>query len=135
MRFEDRRKAIIVIVGSVLVTGVIVALAFSLGSWAYHTRKFLIHEGRLARLLQKHPTAADVSTALLAEPGNRAIAVPRSDEELAALAGEWSRGSVEEILAKRRLAREVRIFGVGDMVYVLFFGPDGRLQSYVLLRN
>lgn len=135
MRFADRRKVVIVAVGSLLATASLLALVLSLGSWAYHHRKFLFHERRLARLLQEHPTATDVSTALLAEPGNWAIAVPPSEAELAALTGQWSRGRVEEVLAKRRMVRELRIFGVGDMVYVLFFDAEGRLQAYVLMRN
>ena len=135
MRFADRRKVVIVVVGSLVVTGGLVALVLSLGSWAYHTRRFLFHERRLARLLQEHPKATDVSAALLAEPGNRAIAVPPSEEELAALTGQWSRARVPEILAERRLAREVRIFGIRDMVYILYFDAEGRLQAYVLLSN
>lgn len=132
MRLVDRRKALIVVFGSLLVTGGLVALVLSLGSWAYQTRRFLFHERRLARLLEQHPTAADVSTALLAEPGNRSIAVPVTDDGFAALVGQWSPGKVEEMLAKRRVAREVRIFGVRDMVYVLYFDVDGRLQDYAL---
>jgi len=135
MRFADRRKVVVVAVGSLLATAGLLALVLSLGSWAYHTRQFLFHERRLARLLQERPTATDVSTALLAEPGNWTIAVPPSEEELAALTGQWSRGRVEEILAKRRMARELRIFGVRDMVYVLFFDAEGRLQAFVLLSN
>ena len=66
MRFADRRKAVVVIVGSLLVTAALVSLVLSLGSWAYQTRRFLLHERRLSRLLEKHPTATEVSTALLA---------------------------------------------------------------------
>ena len=135
MRFADRRKAVVVVVGSLLVTAGLVALVLSLGSWAFHTRRFLFHERRLARLLEEHPTASDVSAALLAEPGNWPIVAPPSEEDLAALIGQWSPGAVPEVLAKRRMAREVRIFGVGEMVYVVFFDAEGRLQSYVLLRN
>lgn len=131
MRFADRRKAVIVATGSVVATGALVALVFSLGSWAYQHRRFLSHEQRLARALQEHPTVADISNALQAEPGVRAIDVPRSDEELAALARPRS----DEVLARRRASRELRIFAVGDMVYFLFFDAEGRLQSYVLIGN
>ena len=133
MLLADRRKALIVVLGSLLVTGGLVALVLSLGSWAYQTRRFLLHERRLARLLEQHPTAADVTTGLLAEPDTRSIPVPVTEEELAAFAGRGSPRHVEEILAKRREAREVRIFGVRDMVYVLYFDAEGRLQAYVLL--
>jgi hypothetical protein len=133
MALADRRKALVVVVGSVLVTGGLVTLVLSLGSWAYQTRRFLFHERRLARLLEQHPTAADASAGILAEPGNRSIAAPVTEEGLATLAGQWSPGHVEEIVAKRRAAREVRIFGVADMVYFLYFDADGRLQDYALV--
>jgi hypothetical protein len=135
MRLADRRKALIVVLGSLLVTGGLVALVLSLGSWAYQTRRFLLHERRLARLLEQHPTAADVSTGILAEPDNRSIPVPVTEDGFTALVGQWSPGQVEEILAKRRIAREVRIFGVRDVVYVLYFDAEGRLQAYVLLSS
>lgn len=133
MGSADRRKVVVAVAGSLLVTTGLVALVLSLGSWAYQTRRFLLHERRLALLLEQHPTASDVSTALLAEPGSRLIAAPTTDDELEALTRDWSRAHVDEIVAKRRTAREVRIFGVQDMVYVLFFDADGRLQSYVLM--
>jgi hypothetical protein len=133
MGSADRRKVVVVVVGSVLVTTGLVVLVLSLGSWAYRTRRFLLHERRLAGLLEKHPTAADASTALLAESGTRLIATPTTDDEWAAATRGWPRAHVDEVVAKRRTAREVRIFAVQDMVYVLFFAADGRLQSYVLL--
>ena len=134
-RYADRRKVAVVVVGSVLVTGGLVALVLSLGSWAYHTRRFLFHERRLAKIMPERPTAADVTTALLAEPGNRLLAVPRTEEDLIALTSQWSRVQNEEVIAKRRAASEVRVFGIRDMVYVLFFDTDGRLQAYVLMSN
>jgi hypothetical protein len=135
MRLADRRKAVVVVVGSLLITGGLVALVLSLGSWAYQTRRFLLHERRLARLLEQHPTLADASVALLADPGNRSIAVPVTEEGFTALSGHWPPGQLEEILAKRRAAREVRIFGVRDMVYILYFDAEGRLQAYALLSS
>ena len=135
MHFADRRKAAFVIVGSVLVTGSLVALVLSLGSWAFQTRRFLFHERRLAPLVEKHATLSDISAGLLAEPGNREIAVPEFEEEFVALVGQWRGGLEPAILAKRRTARDVRIFEVRDMVYILFFDAEGRLQDYVLLSN
>jgi hypothetical protein len=135
MDFTDRRKVVMVAGGSLLATAALVAVVFSMGSWAYHTRRFLSHERRLDRVIEQRPTAADLSTALLAEPGTQAIAVPRSGEEIAALVDQWSPRQTEEVLAKRRTARDLRIFAVGDMVYFLFFDGEGRLQAYVLIGN
>ena len=135
MQFADRRKAVVVVVGSVLVTSALVALILSLGSWAFQTRRFLLHERRLAPLVEKHATLEDISAALLAEPGNREIPAPEFEEDFVALVGQWRGGRDPAILAKRRSARDVLIFGVRDMVYVLFFDAESRLQAYVLLGN
>jgi hypothetical protein len=131
MRFEDRRKAAIVIGGSVLVTAALVALALSLGSWAFQTRRFLSHERRLNKALQERPSAADLSRALR-EEGNVELVVPQVEADLRALVARSSPGQVDEVIAKRRAAREVRAFGVTGMIYFLFFDAEGRLQGYVL---
>ncbi len=120
--------------GSVLVTGALVATVLSLGAWAYHTRRFLLHQRRLAPLQEKHETATDISAGLLAE-GNHAIAVPPTKDDLVALVGQWRGGTEPDVVSKLRVAPDVRIFAVNDMVYVLCFDADGRLQSYVLLTN
>jgi hypothetical protein len=124
---------VIVAAGSIAVTAALLALVFSLGSWGYQHRRFTLHERRLHTALQQHPTAADISQALLAEPGARQLAVPATEQDLPAFAAQWRPRQVEDVLAKRRAAREMRAFGVGEMVYFLFFDAGGRLQSYVLM--
>jgi hypothetical protein len=135
MAVADRRKAFIVIGGSILVTGALVATVLSLGSWAYHTRRFLLHQRRLAPLQEKHATGAEISAALLAESGVHGIAVPPTKDELVAMVGQWRGGRDQDVVSKLRAARSVRIFAVEDMVYVLLFDPEDRLQSYALLSN
>ena len=135
MSGEDRRKLAVVAAGSVAATAALLALLFSLGSWAYQHRRFTLHERRLHKALQERPTAAEISGALLAEPGTHEIAVPPVDADLPAFAGQWSPRQVDAVLAKRRAARELRVFAVGDMVYFLFFDAEGRLHDYVLMAN
>jgi hypothetical protein len=132
MSDDDRRKMVVVGLGSILATAALIALTFSLGSWAFRTRHHLSHERRLARLLEQNPTAADVTTALLAEPGTVELPAPRSEADLLVNAGKSGVPS-EDVGAKYRAAAEVRVFHVGGAVYVLFFGADRRLQSYLLL--
>jgi len=36
-------------------------------------------------------------------------------------------------VAKWRKRKRVRVFGVRDVAYVLYFDDDGKLQDYVLL--
>jgi hypothetical protein len=129
---EDRRKALVVIGGSLAATGVILALVFSLSGWAYQHRESSLHDGRLKRLVDQHPFAAQVTAGILAEPGTRAIASPSTEKELRRLAASWRRGDVERIVSKQRTWPDVRVFGAGDLVYVLYFDAQGRLQGYEL---
>src|SRR4051812_26718246 len=127
--FEDRRKALVVIAGSLAVTGVILRLVFSLSGWAYQQREGSLHDGRLKRLVDQHPLAAQVTAGILAEPGTRALGAPGSEDELRRLAASWRRGDVERMVAKRRALTDVRVFGAGELVYVLYFDAQGRLQD------
>jgi len=129
----DRRKALVVAAGSVGVTAVLVVLVLSLGGWAYQHRRSSLHDGRLRHLVAEHPSADRASRGILAEPGNWPIATPASDEELRQLAGRWSRSRTDEVVAKRRRWKELRIFGVRDVAYFLYFDDEDRLRDYVLL--
>jgi hypothetical protein len=129
----DRRKALVIAAGSVGATAVLVGLVFSLGGWAYRHRRWSLHDGRLRRLVAEHPSEDRVSRGILAEPGNWPIATPASDEELRRLAARWSPARADEVVAKRRQGRTLRIFGVRDVAYFLYFDDEGRLCDYVLL--
>jgi hypothetical protein len=131
-RIYDRRKVAVVVIGSVLVTSVLLAAVFGLGSWAYQTRRFLLHERRLAKLLDAHPTADDVTVALLADPAVKALPSPPSDEQLLEFANTLKPARGTEVLGLRRSNPDLRMFAVGGVVYFLFFDREGRLQAYVL---
>jgi hypothetical protein len=129
----DRRKAVVIVAGSVGGTAVLVGLVFSLGGWAYQHRRWSLHDGRLRRLVAEHPSESRVSRGVLAEPGNWPIATPASDEDLQRLAAQWSPARADEIVAKRRQLKTLRIFGVRDVVYFLYFDDEDKLRDYVLL--
>jgi hypothetical protein len=74
-----------------------------------------------------------VTRGVLAEPGNWPIATPASDEDLRRLAAQWSPARADEIVAKRRQRKTLRIFGVRDVVYFLYFDDEDKLRDYVLL--
>jgi hypothetical protein len=128
----ERGKLVAILAGSLAGTGVLVALVFSLGGWAYQHRRFTLHDGRLRRLVEQHPPADQVSTALLAEPGNWAIPTPASEGELRGLAAQWPMARIDAVVAKWRKWRDLRVFGVRDAVYFLYFDDQGRLQDYEL---
>jgi hypothetical protein len=127
----ERRKALIVAGGSLAATAGLVALTFSLGGWAYHHRNFTLHQGRLQRLLEKHPKAEEVTQAILAEPGNRRLRTPDTEDELRALASTSSPPRGDEIVAKRRQWPELRIFGARDVVYFIYFDGQGTMRDFV----
>jgi hypothetical protein len=84
-------------------------------------------------VVDQHPTVDQVTRALLSEPGNSAIATPETEMQLREFVARWPSGRAEEVLAKRRRWPAIRVFGAGDMVYVLYFDGGGVLQDYVLL--
>jgi hypothetical protein len=129
----DRRKAFVIAAGSLGVTAVLVGLVLSLGGWAYQHRQWSLHDGRLRRLVAEHPSAERATRGILAEPGNSLIPTPASDAELRGLAAQWSPTRADEVVAKRRRWKDVRTFGVRDVVYFLYFDDEGKLQDYVLL--
>lgn len=131
----DTRKTFFVVAGSVAVTGAIVVLVFSLAGWAYRHREVSLHDGRLRKAVEQHPTIGQVSKGILAEPGNRALPTPASEEELRRLVAQYPRGRADQILAKRRRWRDIRIFDAREVVYFLYFDEAGALQDYELARR
>jgi hypothetical protein len=75
---------------------------------------------------------SQVTEGILAEPGNRALPTPASEEELRRLLVPYPRGRVDPIVAKRRKWRDLRLFEVRDVVYILYFDEAGALQDYEL---
>jgi hypothetical protein len=130
---SDRRKALVIVAGSLGGTAVLVGLVLSLGGWAYQNRRWSLHDGRLRRLVAEHPSEDRVSRGILAEPGNWPIATPASEAELRRLAERWSSSRAAEVVGKRRQWKRLGIFGVRDVVYFLYFDDDDRLRDYVLL--
>jgi hypothetical protein len=130
---SDRRKALVIVAGSLGGTAVLVGLVLSLGGWAYQNRRWSLHDGRLRRLVAEHPSEDRVSRGILAEPGNWPIATPDSEAELRRLGELWSSSRADEVVGKRRQWKRLRIFGVRDVVYFLYFDDDDRLRDYVLL--
>ncbi|HLQ23462.1 MAG TPA: hypothetical protein VK132_09655 [Gemmatimonadales bacterium] len=129
----DRRKGLVIAAGSLGGTALLVGLVFSLGGWAYQHRRSSLHDGRLRRLVAEHPSEDRVSRGILAESGNWPIATPASEAKLRQLVARWSPSGVDEVVAKSRKWNRVRVFGVRDVAYVLYFDDDGMLRDYVLL--
>lgn len=113
-------------------TAASLALALSLGSWAYRHRRASFHEGRLRRLLDAHPTSQQVGEALLAE-GAVTVETPAHEAELRRIASAWSSSRADDVVDRRRRWPELRIFALADVAYFLYFDEKGVLRDYVFL--
>src|SRR5687767_5481782 len=128
----DTRKVVFVVAGSLAATATILVLVFSLAGWAYRQRGASLHDGRLRKVVEQHPTIGQVSEGILAEPGNRALPTPTSEEELRRLLARYPRGQADQVAAKRKRWRDLRVFEARDVVYFLYFDDRGTLQDYEL---
>jgi len=122
----------VVAAGSLAGTALIVALVFSLGGWAYHHRGWRLHDTRLRRAVEQHPSAGDITVALVAEPGTRMLPTPVSDADWREFAARWPQAPLDLIRDKRAKWPALRVFAKEDVAYVLFFDSEGRLQDYAL---
>jgi hypothetical protein len=132
---EDATRRLVFLASASVVTAILLAAVLSLGSWAYHTRRLTLHAGRVGRLLEKAPAASDVTAGLLAEPGNRLIGVVRSAAELRRLPVSLPPARLEEIDRKLAQWPDLRVFGVGEMAYFLYFDRTGKLRDYVVFAD
>ena len=127
-------KKALVVGGSLAVTGLLLTLVLSLGSWGYRHRQASLHAGRLQRLKELHPTAAQVQAGLEVE-GARFAGQASTPAEVQLLATRWAPSARDLVLAMGRRAARTRVFLVGEMVYFLFFGADDRMSDFLLLEQ
>jgi hypothetical protein len=114
------------------VTGLLLALVFSLGSWGFTHRRLSLHAGRLQRLLVLHPAADRVQAGLEAE-GTRLVGRATAPRELRSLAERWAPLHAATILAKGQAFAEARFFLAGEILYVIFFDTDAAMRDFVCL--
>lgn len=108
----------------------LLALAFSLGSWGFRHRRLSLHVGRLQRLLEQRPAADRVEAGLEAE-GTRLVGQAARLSELRTLAERWAPRQAGAILEKGAHAAETRMFRAGEILYVIFFDEDGAMRDFV----
>lgn len=133
---EDRPaiNRTLILGGAALVSLAALALVLLLGAWAYDIRRLSLHEGRLERMVEQKPTVSQVSQALRDE-GWTAAASEAEDATLARLFGDKPPPRVAEVRTKRTQWPIARVFVNGDLVYVLYFGSDGKAADFSLLKR
>jgi hypothetical protein len=110
------------------------AIALTLGAWAYDYRRLSMHEGRLANLVKEKPAVGRASQGLTNE-GWTTVAVDVEDATLARLFGDAPPPRVAEVRAKRSRWPIARVFAYDDLVYVLFFDGDGKAADFSLIKR
>lgn len=132
---RPRRGGRALILGAAAVVSLAaLALALTLGAWAYNYRRLSMHEGRLANLVKKRPSVSRASQGLTAE-GWTAVAVEVEDATLLKLFGDAPPPRVAEVRTKRAKWPTARVFAHDDLVYVLFFDADDKAADWSLLKR
>jgi hypothetical protein len=119
--------------GAVVITAGLALLSMRLGSWAYKTRRDLIHERRLERLLEKKPIETQVMAGL-AQEGAQDLGVARHPDELRALA---KRAGPKAGTVAREGTRwpTTRLVTVGGVLYFLYFDERGTMTGFTLVAD
>jgi hypothetical protein len=125
----EGRKRLAIVAGSLLATAALLYLVLRLGAWGFDTKRRNLHEGRLARLLEQHPVADQVSEAFRNE-GTRLLSIARSPEGLRRVAAEHAAGAAEAVVREGSRWTETRVFLAGDMVYFIHFDRSGMMRAY-----
>jgi hypothetical protein len=124
----SRTRLFLYAAAGLLIASALAALAFGLGTWAYEYRRLSLHEGRVRRLVERHPTLSQVRAGLAAE-GASATYVPAPGEGGPLIAFMPPRHE-REIMAKWDRYPKLYLFTVdGDVVYALFFDAGGVLRD------
>jgi len=126
---EGAPKRFLFTLAAALVTAGILLVVLLLGGWAYNYRRLSLHEGRLTRLLEKHPTVAPVLQALRAE-GGQLLDSPSGEPALSRAAARWGSSRAAEVVQKGSKWPQTRVVRVGDMIYFLYFDSDGVLRDF-----
>jgi len=125
------RQRLAIAIGSVLATAGLAYLALLLGAWGFDTRRYGLHEGRLARLLARRPLLEQVVQAF-ADEGAELIGSPRGETELRRLAAERGGPRGDDVVRKGALWPATRVFVAGDMVYFVFFDEAGVMRDFAI---
>ncbi len=122
-------KRFVIVLGSLLGTGLLVGVAFLLGAAGFDARRYGQHEVRLQKLLPQKPTLEQMVKGLEGE-GTRLLASPATLEDVKRQAATRGGHKQAEILEKARAHPGVRVFLASDMVYFLYFDRDGILKDF-----
>jgi hypothetical protein len=123
------RQRVAIVGVALVVTSLTLLMALLLGSWAYHVRLIMGHEGRLARLLAQKPSIDRVTQALENEK-SPLVASPARASDLESAMAMWGRQRSAEIRAKAGHAAQTRVFQAPEVVYFLFFDQNGILVDF-----
>jgi hypothetical protein len=122
-------KRVVIIAGSLVATLVMCYAAFVLGSWAFDTRRFSVHQTRLENLLKKQPPL-DLVVQALEDEGTPLVLSADGEESLRIAAETYGGKKKAEVLEKGRRWGKTRVLRTADMTYFIFFDRDGVMRDF-----
>jgi hypothetical protein len=133
---EDRPavRRTLILGGAAIVSLAALAIVLVLGAWAFEYRRLSLHEGRLKNLVLAKPTVSIASQGL-ANEGWTTLAAEVEDATLQRLFGPNPPPRVAEVRVKRARWPTARVFAHDDLVYVLYFGADGKVADFSLIKR
>jgi hypothetical protein len=126
-------RRVLITLAALVASGGLLWLAMALGSVGFETRKGLLHEGRLARLLEKQPHI-DLVTQALEEEGTRLVGTASGPEAIRALALAHAGRAAPEVQRRAGDWPNARAFRAGDVVYFIFSDASGVMRAYAWAR-
>ena len=118
--------------GALAVTLATLALALVLGSVGFDVRRYLLHEGRLRRVMASQPNVESLTRGLAAEKATL-IAAPSSSQEVERAIAAHGGIKSQEIRGKASRYAQLRLFRAGDMIYFVFFDAGGVMRDFTCI--
>ena len=122
-----------IVAGALAVTLATLALALVLGSVAFDVRRYLLHEGRLRRVMESQPTVESLTQGLLAEKTTTLIAAPSSRQDVERAISAHGGIKSQEIRGKASRYAQLRVFRARDMIYFVFFDASGVMRDFACI--
>jgi hypothetical protein len=125
-------KRVWILAGAFVVTAAILVLALGLGSLGFDIRRYPLHDRRMQRVLEQHPTVEQLTQGL-ADDGSPLIADARTPAEIDRVIAAHGDDRGAALREKARKWDRLRVYAAGDMLYFVFFDRGGIMQDFALV--
>jgi len=118
-----------ILAGALAVTIGALAIAFRLGSASFDARRYSQHNRRLAKVMREVPSADRLTRGLAAEGTPLLVTAQTAEGKEQAVV---TRGGARLVEIREKAARypELRVYLAGDMLYFVYFDPEGVMRDF-----